>query len=246
MADRRALERSRQERRRPILGAAVRQRRLDGDVAGEVLVLGSEAVDRPRAEAGAGEGAGTGKRLQQGRAVVDALAHHRMHEAHVVHALAHVGEQIADLDAALAARLEVPQGLHQRPRLFIVEGQRALDRQRLAVVPFQIGLVLEGVHRGGAAVHEQEDHALRARLEVGLADRQGVGRVEFHVRRHGKVPLKQAAERQHAETARRVAQHAPAGRRLDRVHVLDHLLVIHRSRRSLKSLVLVLGRAQST
>ena len=119
--DRRALERSRQEGRGPVLGAAVRECGLDRDVARKVLILRAQTVDHPRPEAGPRERAGSGECLQQRRPVIDALAHHRMHEAKVVHALADMGEEIADEDPALAAGLEVPQGLHQRTRLFVVE-----------------------------------------------------------------------------------------------------------------------------
>ena len=77
-------------------------------------------------------------------------------------------------------------------------------------------------------MHEQEDDALDARIEVRRAYRQRVSRVEFDIRRHGTVLLEQAAERQHAESARCVAEHPPASGRLDRVHMVDRLPVVHR------------------
>src|SRR2546421_2603772 len=45
-----ALERTGQKGRCPVLRAAMRQRRLDGDESGQVLILASEAVQNPRSD----------------------------------------------------------------------------------------------------------------------------------------------------------------------------------------------------
>jgi hypothetical protein len=42
------------------------------------------------------------------------------------------------------------------------------------VIPLQQRLVVEGVHLGRAAVHEQKNHALRSGREVRLFDRQRI------------------------------------------------------------------------
>ena len=54
VAERRPLVGGRQEGRAPVVDAAVRQGRADGDEAGQVLVLGPQAVGDPRAHARAG------------------------------------------------------------------------------------------------------------------------------------------------------------------------------------------------
>jgi len=147
----------------------VGQRRLDGHVAGEILVFGTEAVDGPGTHARAGEGAGASECLEEGGAVVDALADHRLDEAEVVDPIANVREEVADLVAALSAGAELPLGLHQRARrVLVVERERALDGQRIAVVLEQIRLVVERVDGRRAAVHEEEDDVLGARREVRL------------------------------------------------------------------------------
>ena len=86
-----------------------------------------------------------GERLQHGRAVIHALAAHRANDAQVVGARADVGKQVAHRDSALAVLLVIPQRLHQRTRFAFGEGQRPLDRQRLAVIAIQPLLGIEGV-----------------------------------------------------------------------------------------------------
>ena len=227
MPDRRALEGSRQKRRRPVLGTAVGERWLDCDVARQILVLGTEAVDHPGTQAGPRERARACEGLQQGGAVVHALPYHRMHEAHFVHALAYVWKEIANQNAALAARLEIPERFHQRPGILVVEGQGPFDRQRLAVILGQVRLVLERVDRGRAAVHEQEYHPLGPGLEMRFAHQERVGRIEFDIRGSGPVLLEQACQPQQAKAARGVPQHPATRQRLDRVHVFDRLPVVH-------------------
>ena len=77
-------------------------------------------------------------------------------------------------------------------------------------------------------MHEEEDDPLRLGLEVRRSHDERIGGVEFDVGRHRGVALEQAREGQHSESARGVTQHAAPRHGLHRVHVFDHLLVIHR------------------
>jgi hypothetical protein len=101
--------------------------------------------------------------------------------------------------------LEVPLRLHQRPGGVVVERQRPLDRQRLAVVRVEARLGVERVDARRAAVHEQEDHALGLRREVRRA-RPHCHRI---LRRGTPVVREQAGQAEHAEAAGGIAQQRP-------------------------------------
>src|SRR5437016_3280355 len=73
VADGRALERSGEKRRAPVLGAAVRKCGFDSDESGQILVLAAKTVEHPRAHAGPRERAASGEGLQERRAVIDSL-----------------------------------------------------------------------------------------------------------------------------------------------------------------------------
>ena len=165
-ADRGPLVRAGQEAGREQLVAALPLRGLDGDEAGQVLVLGAQPVECPGTHAWPREGERSRKQLEHGRSVVDALSDHRADHAQIVRASGDLGEQLADGNAAFAAPLEFPGGAHQAAGLLGIEGQRALDRQGLAVVAVQAGFRIEGVDVRDTAVHEQEDDSLGPGSEV--------------------------------------------------------------------------------
>ena len=135
------------------------ERRLDGDEAGQILVLGSEPVEHPGAHARALELEHAGVELQQRGAVIDAIADHRADHAKVVHARGDIRKQRADRNAALAVLLERPWRLHQAADIVLAERQAALERHRLAVILVQARLWIERVDARRPAVHEQEDDA---------------------------------------------------------------------------------------
>ena len=85
------------------------QRRADGDEAGQVRVLGAQAVGDPRAHAGPDEVVAAGVQLEQRAAVGRVGAVDRVDDAEVVHARGHVREQLADPEAALAVLPELPR-----------------------------------------------------------------------------------------------------------------------------------------
>ena len=178
VADRRALEGRWQERRTPILLPAVPEGRLDRDESGQVPILGSEAVQHPRPDAGTREVERAGMQLQHRAAMVHGVADHRAHHAEVVSARAHMREQTADRGSALAVRLEFERRSHQAADFVRWrEGDLALDRQRLAFVQLQARLGVEGVQVRGPAMHEEKDDVLRFRGEVRGFRRGGIGSV---------------------------------------------------------------------
>src|SRR5215470_4273919 len=112
--------------------------------------------------------------------MIHAFTDHRADDAEVVNAFAHVWEEVADRDAALAAGLELPQRLHQWADGAVGESERAFDRQRLAVIAQKALFRIEGVDRRRAAMHEQENYTFGLRLEMRRA------RGERVVRRRGQ------------------------------------------------------------
>ena len=93
VAERRALEQRRQERRRPVVDPAVSERRTDRDEPWQVLVLAAEAVQRPTPDARPDERVAAGVDLQQRAAVRVIAAVEALQEADAVDAARDVWEQ---------------------------------------------------------------------------------------------------------------------------------------------------------
>ena len=166
------------------------------DVAGQVLVLGAQAVHGPAPERRPADERLAGVHLHQGRAVGVAVGVARADHGQLVGVLADVREVIGDHQAALAAGAERAEGRRQKADLAAAGVDELLvRRQRLAGVLLQLGLVVERVDLARAAVHHQEDDALGLRREVrrsrasGLAD--GVGLAARAARRRSR-PLRGA------------------------------------------------------
>ena len=160
----------------PVLGSADR---AAGAVehhheAGQVLVLGPQPVVDPGAEGGVSAQQVARVHQQHRRAVDRRLGVHRVDEGDVVDALAHVGKEIRDVLAALSVLLEGPLGSDDAPFVPCPTPAPGLDLDRLPVQGVEPGLVVEGVDVARTTVHEEEDHALRARREVGRLRRQRV------------------------------------------------------------------------
>ena len=73
------------------------------------------------------------------------------------------GKSVGDGLAALAVLLEAPLGADDPPLVLLAAAAEGLDRDRLAVQRVKVGLIVEGIDVARAAVHEQEDDALRLR-----------------------------------------------------------------------------------
>ena len=156
-----------QEVRAPGLGSGVRHLRGDHHERGQILILGSQAVAHPRADARPVEGRRSGVDADGCAKVISVDVLHRLDDANVVDHAADVGKKITDRNAALAVAFELPVSSLVDP-LFVVG---------LAVVFGEERLGVERIHVGNGARHEQEDDPFRLRREVRLLGRQRVDRV---------------------------------------------------------------------
>ena len=105
--------------------------------------------------------------LQQRAAVIHGIADHRSNHAKLIDAGRDVRKELAHFDAAPAMLFEFPRRLHQPADVSLREGERSLERKRLAVIPNQPRLGVERIDARWAAVHEEKDHALGLWLEMG-------------------------------------------------------------------------------
>jgi hypothetical protein len=97
---------------RPELGEADRAAGAEDNVAGEVFRLAPQAVEEPRAEAGAGRRDGAVVHQEQGGAVVGVVGVHRANDAQVVDVPGRERQQLADRQPRLAAGLELVRHRH--------------------------------------------------------------------------------------------------------------------------------------
>jgi hypothetical protein len=93
------------------------------------------------------------------------------HYAKLIDNPSHVGEQVADRDAALSAWLEWKRRCQQLLRFSL----SVSAWHQLPVVLGERRLGIEGVHMGGSAVQEQEDDVLGPGGEMRWADFQRSG-----------------------------------------------------------------------
>jgi hypothetical protein len=119
--------------------------------------------------------------LQERRAMGGIGSVEALHEAEAIDDLGDVGEELADPRPALAMLLEPPRTPEQVAGLGELDAG-LLSGEGLAVVALQARLVVEGVDLRRAAVHEQEDHPLGPRGEVGGPLGEGPGRVGIEQR----------------------------------------------------------------
>src|ERR1700682_4863784 len=96
------------------------------------------------------------------------LGEDRVYEAHIVDALAEMRKYLAYFFAALSIFLESEWRFHQRAGLALMLEIAA--RHRLPVILGQCRLGIEAVDLRQAAIHEEKDHVLGARLESRLLD----------------------------------------------------------------------------
>ena len=97
-----------------------------------------------------------------------------MDEGDVVNVLRQVREQVADPVAAPAVLLEVPARFDDAALVLVPATAKGFDLDGLVVHALHVGLVVEGVDVAGAAVHVQEDDALRLGRKVRLLRRERV------------------------------------------------------------------------
>ena len=138
----------------------------DRDEAGQVLVLGAQAVEHPRAHRRPDEVRRAGVQEQRRRAVGDALGVQRVEEAEVVDVPVDLGEQVrrpaaASGRAARTSRAASSPAASSRACPVLASSAGVVERHHLAVVLVEPRLVVERIDVADAALHEQEDDALR-------------------------------------------------------------------------------------
>ena len=139
--------------------------------------------------------------------MIHSFADHRSDDAKIIGAVADMGEQVADRDAALARVFEGPRRFHQRPGFFVGESERALHRQRLTVIAIEPRLGIERIDARGTTVHEQKDHTFGAGSKVRLFGREGIERGFGRLRLSGK----KVRQTEITDAAAGGAQHCAAG-----------------------------------
>ena len=144
----------------------------DGNEGGQVLIFRPQAVSQPGSHAGPVGLNRPGGHHQQPGHVLRKVGMHGVDDAEIVDALRHVGKELADPAAGLAMALELEGRFHQA--LGLALGLDVHGRGALAVVLLQQRLVVEGVHVGDAAVHQQMNHAFGPGRKVRRLGDQGV------------------------------------------------------------------------
>src|SRR5262245_22324526 len=128
---------------------------FDRNKSREVLIFRAETIDGPGTQTWADKSARPRECLQECRAMIDTFADHRTNETKIINTISHVWEKIAHRDSAFSSRSEFPGRLHQRTGfVFIIEGKRTLERQRLPVIADQSLLRIERIDRRWSAVHK--------------------------------------------------------------------------------------------
>ena len=185
---------------------------VQDDETRQVVALTAKPVGDPRAHARLALLARAGvEEIVRGR-VLGKRRGHRPDHRDVVHPVADVREQVADRRAARAAGPELPrrgEGL-----AVVVElGRLRLHLERLAVLPLQPRLGIEGIHLRGPALHEQEDDAPGLRRVVRRPAGGGVTRPGRRCIGTVEPVGQEGGEGHRAESAGAAPEHLAAGRR---------------------------------
>ena len=174
----------------------------------QVLRLTPQPVDRPRPDRWPARLAESRLEKQLRRRVVELVRLHRPHDAQLIRHRGGERQHLRDFRARLTVALELEPGPQHR-RVRTDEGvPLARDHrrgQRFTLHLRQFGLVVEQVQLAGRPRHEQVDHPLRLRREMGLPGGQRVG-----LRRRTR-PAAQARQGHRAQTQPGLAQKCPPG-----------------------------------
>jgi len=95
------------------------------------------------------------------------VGRHRMEKGDIVNMLREMWKEGRDLLATLPVGGELPLRPHDPSLALLAAAPLRLHLDRLAVEVVELRLVIEGIDMARAAIHEQEDHALRLGGEVG-------------------------------------------------------------------------------
>ncbi|TXT17615.1 MAG: hypothetical protein FD138_4558 [Planctomycetota bacterium] len=97
-----------------------------------------------------------------------------MQKRDVVHMLGEVRKQLADPMPALAVLMKLPTRFDDAALILLPTATERLHGDRLVVSSDHRRLVVERVDVARPAVHVEEDHALRRRIEVRLLRREWI------------------------------------------------------------------------
>ncbi len=150
-------------------------------------------------------------KFEQGAAVGFVGPVNRLEEAEAVGESADAREQVADHGTALAVGPEVEGGFPEIPGLGELDAG-LVEGEGFAGIADEGGFVVEGVHVGRPAVHEEEDDPFGARGEGGQARRERMRR-SGRGRTRGLRAGQEVGEGQGAETDGGPAQGLPTGER---------------------------------
>ena len=218
-AKQRALIRSRQEPRAPVVDAANRTAAciVNDHVRRQARALRAKPVGDPGAEARKPHAGLPHLHFVRRLDVIVRLAVDRSHEGNLVGVTADQGKDVRHFDPGPSVFLELKRARHQRAGMALAHDDVAADLavERLTGVFDQGGLGIERVDVTDASAHEQGDHRGRTWLEVwrfrgvrigpdrcGTARRAGVAAI----RRQQPVLIQQVGERQSAHAAARAKE----------------------------------------
>ena len=193
------------------------------DIAGQVLALTAQAVERPGPEARPSEVLVAGVHHDLRRRMIHRIRLHGPDEAHFIRDAADVGDDLTQFHSALATFDEFELGPEQcgvrldESRAVVLQ---QLCRRQLAVALCQFRFVIEQLQMTRRTRLKHVDHALRFRWKVRLSRSQ-------RVRRGGtSLMLKQRVQSNATETNGAVAQ-KPAAGQLTRAFLIEFRSEFH-------------------
>ena len=153
-AERRTLIKRRHPAARPVANAVDGQAARIGqhDISGQVLILGAQAICRPRPDAGPAGNDHAGVHHPQGLFVIAVLGEHRANDGDFVGMTAHVRQRLGERQPRLALADEAKRALEQVAGDPFVVGN--LGRRRPAIVAIEHRLGIEKVDMARPAMHE--------------------------------------------------------------------------------------------
>ncbi len=200
------------------------------DEAGQVLVVRSQPVGRPRPGARSARILRAGVHQQLRRTVVELVGVHGLDEAHLVH---HRRQQRQPVGHPLAAFAALPEGILRAEHLRhpLDEGELLPGQQRrraiLAIQALQLRLVVEEFQLARRPRHVQVDHPLGARRKRRRRRSQRIRRV---LRRGSGCPPgapRVGGQPKRPESAGAVPEKMPAGVVAQLFQVQQRVEVIH-------------------
>ena len=146
--------------------------RTHGDEAGQILILGAQAISQPRSHAGTSRLQMPDVHHHHRAGMFRRVGMHRMDKAEIIDQFCHVRKYLTDPSTALTMLPKRIRRWHESH--FCVSQRLAIDRLRsLARVFGNFRLIVERVDLRWPARHKQLNHVLRLRGEMWSPRSQG-------------------------------------------------------------------------